>query len=332
MSLASKKFDVLMARTFGSRFDDVDALAVGVSGGPDSMALLWLLRGWCAALGKVLHVLSVDHGLREEATHECAAVGQFCEQFDHVMHQVLVWDAPCDARVQEEARRARYDLMCDYCTAHDLKHLFLAHHAGDQAETVLFRLAKGSGFQGLSGMRAMQARDGVTLCRPLLGVEKQALIDVCDVENIPYLDDPSNQDDGFARVRLRQSMDVLAAEGLSEKRLAATATRIKNANDVIDFVVEKEIDSYTLKKDTNCIEFKIKICDVFFEILVRVVLWGIEQLGPVRDYSPRLEKVEALVYALKHDEVFRKRTLGGVIFERDDAAGKLILTREKSAD
>jgi len=210
MSLTSEHFHTLMEYAFAGMFDDVPAIAVGVSGGADSMAFLSLLQEWCAAHGKILHALSVNHGLREAAKDECAMVEHYCQQYDHVQHQTLQWDDPSNVRVQEEARRARYDLMGGYCQEKGISHLFLAHHADDQAETVLFRLAKGSGLDGLAGIRNQQGMNGVTLCRPLLDVAKEDLIEFCEVQDIPYIDDPSNDADSFARVRLRQSMDVLA--------------------------------------------------------------------------------------------------------------------------
>lgn len=329
MGLTSKQFDSIMARSFAEALAGRDVLAVGVSGGPDSMALLWLLQGWCLKHDKALHVLSVDHGLRVQAKEESAQVAEYCAQFDHVHQQTLHWDAPSDVRVQEEARRARYVLMDEYCKMRHIQHLFLAHHAGDQAETVLFRLAKGSGLDGLAGMRSQQVMETVMLCRPLLDFVKGDLIALCEAESVPYVDDPSNEDEKFARVRLRRSMGVLAEEGLTEKRLFVIAKRMARARDALDELAEKAYKEYILNKNTNRIEFNTYLLQEHTETLIRVVLKGIDEIGLERDYAPRMEKVEDLVDALQNDPSFRKRTLGGVIFERDDAHEKLILEAEK---
>ncbi|NCT40534.1 MAG: tRNA lysidine(34) synthetase TilS [Alphaproteobacteria bacterium] len=330
MSLTSEQFNDLMGRPFGGAFEHVQTIAVGVSGGGDSMALLWLLQEWCAVHDKILHVLSVDHGLRKAARGECESVADYCAAFEHVQHHILTWEAPKNVRVQEGARKARYALMRGYCFERGIQHLFLAHHQGDQAETVLFRLAKGSGLDGLAGMRMVQEMDGLLLCRPLLHVPKDDLVAVCDAQGIEYVDDPSNVDDGYARVRLRQSMDILSAEGLSEKRLSVIAMRMARARDALDDITQKAFADHLLFKNTNRIEFKISICDAHDEIVLRLLLMCISDIGLDRDYAPRMEKVEDLMFSLKHDVSFRKRTLGGVIFERDDVNKRLILACEKS--
>ena len=327
-----EQFDDLMARSFGGVFDDFDALAVGVSGGADSMALLFLLQKWCEAQGKTLHVLSVNHGLREAAQDECDSVAAYCESLRCVYHKVLVWSVPSEVRVQEAARKARYDLMSEYCKGQGIHHLFLAHHQDDQAETVLFRLSKGSGVDGLAGMRVLQRLGNIVLCRPLLIVPKSAMVDLCAQEKIPFINDPSNEDDAYARVRMRQSMDVLAVEGLSAKRLGVTATRMARASDALDIITDKSIEDNTLLINTERIEFNLNVCELHIEILIRIILKAIDMIGLAREYAPRLERVENLVEGLQNDLSFRKRTLGGVIFERDDQGGRLILTCENPHD
>ncbi|MFK7840529.1 MAG: tRNA lysidine(34) synthetase TilS [Bdellovibrionales bacterium] len=337
MGLTSEEFDHLMARSFegvfgdarDNAFYDAKAFAVGVSGGPDSMALLWLLQDWCARHDKVLHVLSVDHCLRQESLKECRSVEVYCAQFDHVFHEILVWDVPSHERVQEEARKARYDLMSRYCLRHEIQHLFLAHHCDDQAETVLFRLAKGSGLDGLAGMRPLQLWGQVALCRPVLDVSKDDLLEVCTANAVPFIEDPSNKNDAFARVRLRQSMDVLSAEGLSVKRLSVTAKRLMRARDALDQIAAEIFNENLTKKETNRIEFNVVVCRKHAEIVLRVLQRCFEEIGAERDYAPRMEKLEDLVLSLKHDIAFRKRTLGGIVFERNDKKQVLILTTEK---
>ena len=329
MSLTSQEFYDLMKADFTALLDGQSAIAIGVSGGPDSMALLWLLQEWCAKQGKDLHALSVDHGLRVEAKDECALVAQYCDQFGHVRHQILTLDELPEKRLQEEARLARYAVKEGYCEAHGIQHLFLAHHQKDQAETFLFRLAKGSGLDGLSGMRKAQNFGSLILCRPLLEVSKEDLIAICQEENIPFSQDPSNENEIFARVRLRQSMDVLAGEGLTLKRLAVTAKRLDRGRLALDEISKNAFNERLLYKDTNRVEFNNDLCDEHEEILIRCLQKAIFEIGDDRDYAPRLERIETLAHDLKHDLSFRKRTLGGVIFERDDKRGVLILSKEK---
>ena len=192
----------------------------------------------------------------------------------------------------------------------------------------MFRLAKGSGFDGLSGLRSVQDFGSIKLCRPLLQVSKDVLLSLCEDEKIPCCDDPSNGDERYARVRMRNSMNVLRDEGLTPKRLSVTASRIERARDALDKISQKIYQNNILNINTSSIEFKIKLLDEHEEIVIRCLQRAMRDIGLEKDYAPRMEKVEALAHDLIHDLSFRKRTLGGVIFERDDAKGMLILTRE----
>lgn len=306
------------------------AIAVAVSGGPDSMALCTLLVGWCAERGIALHALSVDHNLREESAAEAEQVRKWLKAYPDVQHHILKWEEPSDTSIQEEARNARYALMAEYCKSHGIAHLFMAHHMDDQAETVLFRLAKGSGLDGLAGMNAVQIYDDhLSVMRPLLDVSKHELIGFCDENAISYFKDPSNENSDFARVRLRQSRAVLEGEGLSNKRLSLTAKRMMRARKALDLYAEDVYRSTILKIDTKCIVFNFKLLrSAPEEIQLRCLFKGFAHFDPTSDYGPRMEKVEALLYDLRHVEKFRKRTLGGVILERDDRDDRLILVRE----
>ncbi|MGH1398061.1 MAG: tRNA lysidine(34) synthetase TilS [Alphaproteobacteria bacterium] len=303
----------------------VKRVAVAVSGGPDSVALWGVVRVWAEVRGIDVHALHVDHGLRDGSADEAAVLAARIKGL-----QVLQWDVPSDVRVQEEARKARYRLMAEYCAAEGIGHLLLAHHRDDQAETVLFRLAKGSGLDGLGGMRSVQDYDAdLVLVRPFLEVDKADLVAYCAERGVPYFNDPSNENDDFARVRLRQARDVLEGEGLSAKRLAITARRFQRARDALDEIAGEVFADCALNKKSKRIEFDLSLVNSHpEEIVLRVVLRAMAMIGAQRDYAPRLERVEDLVVDLMADAAFRKRTLGGVIFERDDAAGLIILQQE----
>ncbi len=322
-------FDYL--KPYKAEWSSVNAVAVALSGGPDSMALLWLLAHQRVHNLKI-HALIVDHGLREGSADEAENVRNVVSGWDNVEVHILRWEGgKPEAAIQEAARHARYDLMADYCRAHGIHHLFLAHHRDDQAETVLFRLAKGSGLDGLSGMRAVQPYNTLTLLRPLLEFSKDALIALCDEHDLQYVRDPSNQNADFARVRLRRSADILSEEGLSAKRLAATAKRINRAREALDFYAEKAQKDCVLLKNTKRIEYNYKKLQKYpDEVVFRCVLAAFQHFNPDADYAPRMEKVETLLYDLISSEDFRKRTLGGLVFDRDDKNGQLIIEQENT--
>ncbi len=306
-------------------------IAVGVSGGADSMALCYALSDFFEGTGNTLHALSVDHGLRPEAAQEARQVAKALDALPNVQHQILTWhyDEKPTARVQESARNARYDLMGDYMRDHNLSHLFLGHHMDDQAETFLFRLAKGSGLDGLGGMPHIGARDDIYLCRPFLDMQKSEIIQFCEGHNIDFINDPSNDSDDYARVRLRKSMDVLSVEGLTPKRLSMTAKRLLRVREAVDHIVEKEYKNVLLEKNNSRIVFNVGVLSENpFEIVLRLILKAMAELSPDRDYGVRLERAENLCEDLMKPKSFRKRTLGGVVFECNKDQATLELSRE----
>lgn len=211
----------LTGRPLGNR----EPLAVAVSGGPDSLALLLLAH---AAFGERVHALTVDHGLRAASANEAAHVASLAASLD-VPHVTLRWDGPYPAgNLQAAARAARYRLMGDWCTANDVGWLATGHHADDAAETLLLRLARGSGSGGLAGIRARRLLQmDVELIRPLLGMTRADLARVVAGAGWTAADDPSNRAARFDRTHARA---VLAATPwLAPARLAASAAHLAEA-------------------------------------------------------------------------------------------------------
>lgn len=306
-------------------------VALAFSGGPDSMALLALLQDWVKENGGLrIHALHVDHGLRVESAREAEALGRALQNTDGVHYEIMKWEEKASSGIQEAARKARYDLMASYCRAHGICYLFVAHHQDDQAETFLFRLAKGSGLDGLSSMQPVQDYgEDIIILRPLLSVEKNVLISLCQDCNLEYIEDPSNDSEEYSRVRLRKSQAVLETEGLSSKRLSVTAKRLSRARFALDTLAQKALQDAIIKKEAKRFVLKYDVLQNWpDEIALRAVLKVIETLRPESDYAPRMEKVESLFYDLRSPEPFRKRTLGGLVFERNDDAGEVLIMQE----
>jgi tRNA(Ile)-lysidine synthase len=222
-ALSSADIDALFAP-----FVRAKALLIAVSGGPDSTALLLMAAEWAKRRGKPrIEAATVDHGLRPESAHEAKAVAALCARLG-VGHRVLQWKgAKPTSRLQERAREARYRLLVDHARAVSADALMTAHHADDQAETVLFRLLRGSGVAGLRGMDLMTARDGMVIARPLMGLKKRDLIAFANERGAPFIDDPSNADPRFARTRLRALLARLGEEGLDAEALDRLARRAR---------------------------------------------------------------------------------------------------------
>ena len=209
---------------------------VAVSGGPDSVALLALLAGWSRARGgkPLISAATVDHGLRPEAAGEAAIVAALCGQLG-VPHAVLPWTGEKPRTgLQAAARQARYGLLLDHARTIGATCLVTAHTLDDQAETVMMRLARGSGPAGLAGMRAIVRRGGLVHARPLLDIAKARLLATCAGPGLAFADDPSNADPRFARSRWRRLMPLLAEEGLTAERLARFARRAAQLDQLVE--------------------------------------------------------------------------------------------------
>ena len=189
-------------------FEPRPHLAVAVSGGSDSMALTWLAADWARARGGQLTALTVDHGLRAESAAEARKVAAWCAARG-IGHQTLLWSGPAPTSgVQAAARAARYRLLEEWCRAHAVLHLLVAHQREDQAETFLMRLAQASGGDGLGGMAAIVERDPVRVLRPLLGVPRARLVTMLRAVAQDWIEDPSNRNPAFLRARLRAELDA----------------------------------------------------------------------------------------------------------------------------
>lgn len=210
-------------------------LALAVSGGPDSLALLLLAQ---AALPGRIAAATVDHGLRKEAAEEAALVAALCDRLD-VPHQTLKVQL-AEGNVQAEARAARYAALADWMEHEGLPALLTAHHADDQAETLLLRLGRGSGVAGLAGVRARGQVPGtrLPLLRPLLGWRRAELADVVAAAGVAAADDPSNRDDRFDRARIRRAL--AGADWLDVPALARSAANLADADAALDWAAARE--------------------------------------------------------------------------------------------
>jgi len=213
------------------------SIVLAVSGGSDSVALMHLAARWIASLADrspVVEVATVDHGLRPGSSAEAARVGGMARELGFV-HRILTWNGDKPARaVQKHAREARYRLLSDAARTMGVAPaaVVTAHTSDDQAETVLMRLARGSGPDGLAGMaavRPLEAGGSVCLVRPLLDVTRADLRAWLNAHGIAWLDDPSNEDRRFERTRLRAAAPALHGLGLTPRMLALAAGRQRRA-------------------------------------------------------------------------------------------------------
>ncbi|MBO0753292.1 MAG: tRNA lysidine(34) synthetase TilS [Bradyrhizobiaceae bacterium] len=312
------------------------ALVLAVSGGPDSTALLHLMARWRAKLRPAPRLLAVtvDHGLRAEAKGEAAAVKRLAEKLG-VEHTTMRWggDKPSTG-IQEAARLARYRLLRTAARRAKARCVVTAHTLDDQAETVLFRLARGSGLAGICGMarqvpldhltagaasarpRAAGAGGDVVLVRPLLDVPKARLIVTLREAGIAYAEDPGNADPRFARARLRGLMPALAGEGLTSRCLARLARRVRRSEAAHEAVVAAAVERLGVGADGGKVvwhsaEWRTLPEEIALRLLGRAVA-AIGTEGPVE--FGKLESLnEALTAAVRGGATRFRRTLAGAM-------------------
>ncbi|WP_114520666.1 tRNA lysidine(34) synthetase TilS [Altererythrobacter sp. ZODW24] len=210
-------------------------LGLAVSGGPDSMALLLLAHG---AIPDAIEVATVDHGLRSEAAGEAEMVADLCAELG-VEHRILTVEV-AEGNLQDEARKARYHALAGWMVERGLSALATGHHADDQAETVLMRMNRGSGVAGLAGIRSIgRVLDtDLPLVRPLLDWRRSELAEICQAAGVTPAADPSNQDDGFDRVRIRKALQD--AEWIDAGSLAASARHMADADEALNWAADTE--------------------------------------------------------------------------------------------
>jgi len=219
------------AETVFAALRPAKAVVVAVSGGPDSVALMLMAADWAqTGLAPPLFVATVDHGLRQESYGEAQQVGLWAHALG-LPHRLLTWEGDKPrTRIQERARQARYDLLCAYAVEVGADYLITAHHADDQAETILFRLLRGSGLRGLGGMAVAMQRQNLVHLRPLLDWAKDDLIALCQRRGQAFFEDPSNRNPAYARTKLRILSSVLSENGLDRTSLLRLGNRLARAD------------------------------------------------------------------------------------------------------
>ncbi len=300
-------------------------LGVAVSGGSDSLALLILLHEMQLAGGPELFAVTVDHGLRPESAGEAAQVAQICAGLN-LTHETLRWTGwDGQGNLPDQARRARYSLMAEWAQAQALDGIALGHTANDQAETFLMRLAREAGVDGLSAMVPVWQMGGTTFHRPLLQAGREALRDVLRQRGLGWVEDPSNEDAGYARVRARHALAALGPLGLTVEGLSSVARHMSDVRHTLyTYVLQAAQELVHLQAGDLLIEragFDALPPEISRRLLQAALKW-LSGAG----YAPRGRAMKDLMQAIAAG---RDMTLSGclVISEK----GHLRLTREYNA-
>lgn len=280
-----------------------------MSGGSDSVALLVLLVDWAARHAVALRAASVDHGLRADSADEVRTVAALCARLG-VGHDVLRW-RNWDGRgnLMDAARRARLELIAAWAASHDIGAVALGHTLDDQAETVLMRLARGSGVDGLAGMAAQRQAHGVAWLRPLLRVRRETLRAVLRERGIGWSDDPSNTAPRFARSRARSALAALASLGLSPERLAQTADALADARSALARAAHDAAARLIRMQAGDVLLHRQGLADLAAELRERIVAQILCEISG-RPYRPRRQ-------ALRRALTQRRATLHGCVLTQE---------------
>lgn len=292
------------ARRLFAGLKSAPALVLAVSGGPDSVALMWLAARWQRSLarGPRLTVVTIDHGLRREAAREAREVKRLAAELG-LPHRTLRWrGAKPKTGLPAAAREARYRLLAQAARKAGASHVLTAHTRDDQAETLLMRLLRGSGLAGLSAMASLSERDGIVLARPLLDVPKSQLIATLRRAKVGFADDPTNRDTAFTRPRLRALLPHLAAEGGDIRNLARLATRLARANAAVEVLADGAERFLRLRDRGDAPQAGVRSFEASAfavlpeEVRLRLLLRAVNALG--HEGPAELGKVEILMSML----------------------------------
>jgi len=300
--------------------------AVAVSGGPDSLSLTFLAK--CFSLINQLDVkfYIVDHKLRKNSSSEAKLVSLTLKKFD-INCKILTWhgNKPL-TNIQALARNKRYSLLTN-----KINYLLLGHHIDDLYENFLIRLLRGSGLKGLTsfGKTSEYKKNGIKILRPLINLEKKELIYLSNKVFNFFVKDPSNLNENFKRIRIRNLMENLKKEGLDKKKLKLTIRNLKDSNQSINFYVKKNIDQNTkFFNKKNAFILNNFFFDQSHEVIFRSLSFLMKLISG-KHYVARGKSVNDLIEKIKLNKISTKVTLGGCFVEKINET--VLISREKSS-
>ena len=297
----NKKFLDFMHKYQGTK------MAVGVSGGVDSMCLLY----WLHEIGADIVCLHVNHKLRPEADTETAYVEEVCLQLN-IPYHVFYWQGEKPENgLEAAAREVRYKMMTDFCHENDIQYLLTAHQSDDQIETFLMNLSRGSGLYGLSGMMPETERDGIKILRPLLEVSRAEIKKYCDDNNIKYFVDSMNSDEHYTRVKIRNNRHLLKDElDITDARILLAIQNLGRTRQWVDKYINNRLD--LVLRPWGAMFADSFLFDEAEEIRLKLLGLMIQKVGG-GDYLPRLNSLQHALCNLQQDCQF---TLGHCTIRR----------------
>jgi len=303
-----------------------DNFALAVSGGSDSLCLAYLSKMYSSEFKNKMHILIVDHKLRKESHNEALKVKKILKKKE-ISSQILNWKGKIPkSNIQKNARNMRYSLISNYCMNRKIKYLITAHHMDDQIENFFIRLLRGSGLTGLSSMsESVNYSSNLKIIRPFLSLKKTDLKYVTLKFFKTYIQDPSNEDEKFLRVRIRKYRKNMEKEGLDTAKIIKTVDNLLSAKKALDFYKNKALHKYVSFLSKNKCLINTQIFSEEAKEIVFKSFSDILSLVSGKYYPPRSKKVVNLIDRAKKGK-FSKSTLGGCVIEKKK--GFILISKE----
>ena len=288
---------------------------VGVSGGPDSLALAFLAKIYSINRKLSPKFFIVDHKLRSNSSNEAKKVKKILRRF-YISSEILTWKGKKPTKnIQSSARTKRYELLFRKCDKFKIKNILLGHHQDDLFENFFIRMLRGSGLKGLISLDKKTKIDNKFLLRPLLDLKKEDLIFLSKKVFNFYVKDPSNNDKKYQRIKIRKLIHELQKNGLSKNNFSKTIRNLKDSNTVVNFYVTKNLkkNTFFLEKN-NKLVLNREFFQEHYEVVFRTLSESIKIIGK-KYYSVRGKKLDKIINEIVNNQSFRS-TLGGCIIEK----------------
>ena len=302
-----------------------DNFAVGVSGGPDSLALAFLAKIYSLENKLTSKFFIVDHKLRPESRIEAKVVKKILAKAS-IKAEILTWKGKKPKKnIQSLARKKRYELMYAECDKNKMDNLLIGHHQDDLFENFFIRMLRGSGLKGLISLDKKTKIGNKNIMRPLIDQTKDDLTYISKKVFNSYIKDPSNKDEKFQRIKIRKLITELETNGLDKKKLLSTINNLKYSNNVVNFYVAENLrkNSFFFDKDN-----KLFLNRSFFlqpyEVIFRGLSKALKLIGK-KYYPVRGKKLDRIIKKIKTNNI-SKLTLGGCIIEKVNQT--VILSKE----
>jgi len=327
--LTNKKI-LQIYKEFKSSLNISNSFAVAISGGPDSLSLAFLAK--CYSLIKKIDVkfYIVDHKLRKNSSSEAKLVSLNLKKFD-INCQILTWHGKKPStNIQALARDKRFYLLTNQCKKNNIKYLLLGHQIDDLYENFLIRLFRGSGLKGLTsfGKTSEYKKNGINILRPLINLEKKELIYLSNKVFNFFIKDPSNLNENFKRIRVRNLMENFKKEGFDKKKLKLTIKNLKDSNQSINFYVKKNITQNTkFFNKKNAFILNEFFFDQSHEVIFRSLSFLMKLISG-KYYVARGKSINDLIEKIQLNRIKAKVTLGGCFIEKINKT--ILISREKS--